>query len=256
MKKLGLQLYSIRDALNTEDELKFAFSELAKYGYSEIELLGLPLSYEKIYAAAKREGLELISSHCGWEEMLSDTERIIETHKSLGIKHVGIGGFAGFESQKSLFEFIDKANETGRKLSEHGMKFIYHTHNGEFVKLDGKHIFSYLTEGFDQSCVSIELDVYWAQFAGVDVCDIIKKLKGRMDIIHLKDMAACYHPGDLWFSDICEIGFGNMNFDGIISEAEKIGVEHFVVEQDCNWRKSPLESAKESAQYLKDNFGF
>ena len=256
MKKLGLQLYSIRDVLKTEDEIKFAFSELARYGYSEVELAGFPVAPEKMYDLAKAAGLEFISSHCGWEEMLDDSERIIDIHKSLGTKHVGIGGFAGFDSLESLRSFIEKANDMGKKLAEHDMKFIYHTHNCEFAKFDGKQIFSYLTEGLDENCVSIELDVYWAQFAGVDVCEIIKMLKGKMDIIHLKDMAAMHNPNNHWSSDICEIGFGNMNFEGIISEAEKIGIEHFVVEQDYNWRKSPLESAKESALYLKENFGF
>ena len=38
---------------------------------------------------------------------------------------------------------------------------------------------------------------------------------------------------------------------GIMETAEKIGVKHYVVEQDTNFKGTPFESLKISAEFLK-----
>lgn len=258
VKKLGLQSYSIRDVFKTEDEIKFALSELARYGYTEIEIADFFIDPVKTAQIAKQEGIKIIGSHhYNWNKILKNPDEVIEVHKAVGAEFIAVGGQSeAFASGDTLTEFVERANDIGKRFAEHGMKFVYHNHHKEFKKLDGKCCYFHLADGFNEKYAMLEFDVYWAQFAGIDVCDLIRKLKKKIGIIHLKDMLPCYHPDDYWFSDICEVGYGNINFEGIISEAEKAGIEHFVVEQDYNWRKSPLESAKESAEYLKANFGF
>ena len=49
-----------------------------------------------------------------------------------------------------------------------------------------------------------------------------------------------------------EIGVGNINFKGIIESAEKIGVAHYIVEQDkCDG--DSLTSAEMSYNYITKN---
>lgn len=76
----------------------------------------------------------------------------------------------------------------------------------------------------------------------------MKKLVGRIDILHLKDMSV--HENDPF---ITECGNGNINFEDIIPLAEEIGVKYFVVEQDV-CPGDPFESAKISSEYFHKNF--
>lgn len=69
----------------------------------------------------------------------------------------------------------------------------------------------------------------------------------RIDILHLKDM------GMAGSQFITEIGQGNINFDGIIEVAEKIGVKHYVVEQDT-CPGDPFDSLKISRDYIKAKY--
>ena len=48
-----------------------------------------------------------------------------------------------------------------------------------------------------------------------------------------------------------EIGNGNINWDGVLALAEKIGVKHYVVEQDSRWiDNDPFKSLQASRDYL------
>ena len=47
-----------------------------------------------------------------------------------------------------------------------------------------------------------------------------------------------------------EIGHGNLDWDKIMTTAEKIGVKHYVVEQDENFLGTSLDSLKCSAEFL------
>ena len=174
----------------------------------------------------------------------------------LGTDYVGIGGLCGrFTSKEELISHAHKFNEVGEKLSKYGFKFTYHNHSNEFQKYDGKTWFDYLSEIMDGRFTCFELDTCWAHQGGVDVCATLRKLSRKTEIIHLKDMEIRSVEGKI-FPDVTEMGNGNINFADIIPLAESQGVKHFIVEQDRNWKVSPLESAKESAAYLKANFGF
>ena len=41
MPELGIQLYSVRDFMKSEDRIKYTFGELARYGYTEVQTLSL-----------------------------------------------------------------------------------------------------------------------------------------------------------------------------------------------------------------------
>ncbi len=254
MKHLGLQLWTIRDVFKTEEEVKFAFDELAKYGYTEIEPAGFPIDPVRFAELARAAGLRIIATHYSWDEIMDNTDAAIELHKMLGAKYIGVGGRYR-QYQNDPQGLVDKVNDVGPKLANAGFKFSYHNHSWEFVKVNGRTFYSYLSEGFDPRWATLELDTYWAQHGGMDVCALMKKIAGKMDLVHLKDMAA-HLCRDGENPDITECGNGNLNFTDIIPLAEKLGVEDFIVEQDRNFRISPLDSARESAEYLRANFEF
>ena len=140
--------------------------------------------------------------------------------------------------------------------AKHGMKFTYHNHSHEFIKLaNGKTPMDMLVEGLDPVNTSFVLDTYWVQHGGADVRYWIEKLQGRIDILHLKDMQRrvefCEGFGHHFFA---EVGSGNMNWPLILESAQKAGVQYYIVEQDLCPGDS-LESVKASAEYLKTLVG-
>ena len=50
----------------------------------------------------------------------------------------------------------------------------------------------------------------------------------------------------------CEIGYGNLWWEGIMEAAENSGVKHYIVEQDIS--DDPFKSLEMSSEYLHKNF--
>jgi sugar phosphate isomerase/epimerase len=262
MKQFGLQLYTIRDRFQTEEDIRSSFRTIAEYGYTEGQTAGAFINPESFAAAAKDAGVSICGTHYSWDKIRFELDDTMRVHDILGTKNVGIGGMPADarESLEGLKKFIDEANEVAAKLAKQGFKFTYHNHSFEFKKFDGKTMMDYLIEGFDPNNISFVLDTYWVQHGGYDVCKMIRRLAGRIDILHLKDMGACKSialgdgKSSITVPYITEIGNGNINFEDIIPLAESTGVKSFVVEQDTNFIEGDcFRSIKVSADYIKAN---
>lgn len=247
MNKIGLQLYSVRDHFKTEEEARATFKKLKELGYDEVQTAGCyGFAYDKFREMANDAGIEIVGTHENFEQMKKDIETVIENHKKLGTTNVGVGGLAFGDKPEEVIEDI---NKVAKRLEKEGMSFSYHNHSGEFVKLpNGKNIMEILMEGTCDN-VTFCLDAYWVQNAGGDVCSWIEKLRGRIDMIHLKDMKITRSDKGALYTEITEVGNGNMDFAKIIKTAEECGVKHFCVEQDeCPYDFEP--SLKASSDYL------
>ncbi len=263
MKHFGLQIYSVRDQFTNEEDTRNAFLELKKMGYSYVQTAGTYdyITPEKFVQYAKEAGLEICGTHYNWDRIRSDIEGTIAYHRTLGTTNIGIGSMPSEarDTIEGLDEFINEFNRLAREYHKHGFKLTYHNHSFEFAKLpDGKTLFDHLVEKFDPECTSFVLDVHWVQNGGADVRATIERLRGRIDILHLKDMA--YSRQELANGKsiaapvIIEIGAGNMNFKDIIPLAEECGVQYFVVEDDRCIPGESLATNKRSADYLLNNF--
>ena len=84
----------------------------------------------------------------------------------------------------------------------------------------------------------LELDTYWAAFAGSDPVALIRELGDRVQLLHLKDgllpgpaeeRAAGQATSERWFRPL---GEGDVDIAGCVEAALSAGVRLFVVEQD------------------------
>ncbi len=126
-------------------------------------------------------------------------------------------------------------------------KITYHNHAWEFAKYGDKTVLQHILDGTNSKQLSICLDVYWAQYGGADVRHTIDQLAGRLDIIHLKDMARGEKEPFMAY-----VGEGNLYWQGIIDSARNAGVKYFVVEQDDCQGRDPFECLKKSYEYLRE----
>jgi len=248
--KLGAQLYTIRSALKDEQSIARSFRRLREIGYDEIQTAGwCGLDAKRIAALAADAGLSVCGTLCDFESLIADPAGAMEEHALLGTKNIGVSIMPTRyrESSESVMDFIEKANRFAAEIGKYGYKFTYHNHSFEFRKIDGKRIFDWMIERFDAANTSFVLDTYWVQHGGGDVIDWMKRLAGRIDILHMKDMAMA----DTQF--FTEIGSGNINFDGIMKTAAEIGVQHYVVEQD-SCPGDPFDSLAASYAYIQENY--
>ena len=250
MKNLGLQIYTCRDFMHTEEDIRYTFERVRKAGYTQIQTAGCEIPYEKYGQLAKEAGLEIVGTHDNVQRMVDDFDGILKDHEALGTKIMGTGG-QHYETVQDVYDFIEKANAIGKKCKEHGFKFTYHNHSHEFYKWPetGKTTMEMLVEGLDPETTSFVLDTFWVQTGGGDVIGWIKKLKGRIDIVHFKDMKIS-KPG--WGSEqkMTEIGNGNLNWPAIIEACKEAVVKYYVVEQDRDFTYNCYDSIKRSAEFL------
>lgn len=251
MKEIGLQLYTIRDFMKNEEDIRESFQKMRKYGYTQAQTAGCAIPYADFGRIAKEEGIQIVGTHDNFNLMVSDFDQALENHMILGTTNMGIGGNRS-SSVDEVKAFIEKANMIGEKAAKYGMKFTYHNHSHEFFRWEnGKTTMDMLVEGLNPANTSFVLDTYWVQYGGGDVREWIEKLAGRIDILHLKDMKISWSKDQPATPQITEVGNGNLNWESILKTADKCGVKYYVVEQDNNYSVNCFASIKSSAEYLK-----
>ncbi|MBO5305745.1 MAG: sugar phosphate isomerase/epimerase [Clostridia bacterium] len=257
MNQVGLQIYTVREFTGTPEGLRESFMNIRRAGYTSVQTAGGITDVEsaKYYKeCADNAEIRICGTHFDLNLMRNDLDSAMKIHDVIGTKNMGIGGMtsAARESEENLLAFIDEINEIAARIAKQGFKFTYHNHSFEFKKFGNKTLMDYLIDGFDKDNVTFVLDTYWVQHGGYDIRKMMDRLVGRIDILHLKDMAAF---GENNAPYITEIGNGNINFEDIIPLGEKIGVKDFVVEQDTNFTTgNAFDSIITSYNYLKEHF--
>ena len=248
IKELGLQMYSIREHLETYEDVRAALQTVKEMGYTVVQTAGQKISLEELAQITNELGITVCGTHCGFDSLVADPVAAMETHRKLGTTNIGIGGLFVNTAQEAA-DFIRRANAFADIIYKEGFKFTYHNHHHEFRKFGDKTMMDMLVEGLDPEKTSFCLDTYWVQHGGGDVCTWLEKLEGRIDILHLKDMTITPDRTPI----MTEIGNGNMDFDKIVATAEKTGVKYYVVEQDVCPGDS-FDSVRKSAEYIKAKY--
>jgi len=245
---VGAQLYTLRDQLQTQDDIKTTLTKVAQIGYEYIQCSGFAFDAAWMKALCDELSLSVKLTHTPPERILGDTESVIAEHLLLGCPFVGIGGMPGeYRSAEGARKFLLDYTPAMRKFHAAGLKFMYHNHSFEFERTGGERVWDILVGESDPALLGFTLDTYWAQRGGLDVIDLIRKLRGRVDCVHYKDMAIV--DGAQRFA---AIGNGNMNWPGIIAAFEEAGTKYAFVEQDDCYGADPLEELTASYRYLME----
>ncbi len=240
---IALQLYTVRD--ETARDFKATIRRVAKLGYNGVEFAGYgDIPSDEMAALLAETGLHVAGSHTRWDALENDLEREINYCLKIGSHHMTLP-YLGNEwyTGEKLKTLPSRLNEFGRLAQERGVTFSYHNHAHEFAQNeDGRYLLDLLLDSTDPNYVKLELDTYWAAYAGVDPIAYLHKRAGRVPLIHLKDMTP-----ERTFT---EVGDGTLNIQGICKAAAESGVEWYIVENDAPTLPS-LESAERSLENLR-----
>ena len=132
--EFGLNLYSIRKLIGTEEEFLATAIKLKEMGYSFMQFSGTSYDAEKIKRVSEASGLPVVLTHVDIDRILNDTEKLIEEHNYFGCKNIGLGGMKNgvMSDDKTWKETLDKLNVAGEKIEKSGSKFFFHQHHYEF----------------------------------------------------------------------------------------------------------------------------
>lgn len=236
---IGLQLYTVRDDLARDTDA--ALAQVASIGYKHVELAGLyDKTPEQFRALLDKHGLTAIASH----EAIDDPKVALERAEILGHKFV-VCPYLDESQRQSYGPLAERLSDAAANLKEHGLTVCYHNHDFEWQPADGgRRGIDVLFDTPGNTSLNSELDVYWVAKAGDNPVDWINKLAGRLPLLHMKDMANTPDQG------FAEVGTGIIDFNAILTAAEAAGVKHLIVEQDSNWKVSPMESARVGLENL------
>ena len=240
---LGLQLYTIRDAMTADtpgslkkvSDMGYKYLELADYNNGKFYGYE-PMEFKKLVSDL---GMEILSSHTqveGAGVTLDNAKKMAEDHAKIGTKYC-IQPWIVEEMRTTIASYQRMAenwNKVGSVMKEFGMQFGYHNHNFEFATVEGKiPYFDVMMAELDKELVTMELDLFWVSKAGQNPIELINKYPGRFQLFHLKDMFTSQAPFfEVIKDDIAPVGAGVINFKEILAMKDVAGMKYRIVEQD------------------------
>ncbi|HEX8058950.1 MAG TPA: sugar phosphate isomerase/epimerase [Novosphingobium sp.] len=275
---IGLQVYTLGDEAGRD--LDATFAQIAAIGYSEIEL---PSLYNRkpaeVRAAADKAGLAISSLHVppvmrGMGAGLtlgSPPAELAEALGTLGARR-GVLPIAPFPENfkpqpgESMQATIGRTfaeagadhwhraaamlNEKGAALKPLGVALGYHNHNIEFAAIGSTNGWEILVKETDPALVHFEVDVGWIATAGLEPAAFLRRHKGRVAQLHVKDVAAGNTTNFALAMKPAEVGSGTLDWAVILPAAYDAGVRHFYVEQEPPFAIPRIEAARKSYGFL------
>jgi len=269
---LGAELYTVRGVLPTAPDQ--TLKRIADIGYREVETDHATLL--QIAPLLKKYGLKAVSCHFetpiitgNWKPWIARRAQqktpfaaegttwtqAIEDAKRLGVEYMVMAYILPEERGDAEYfrQLADKMNKAGAETRAAGMQFCYHNHCFEFKGERGQRPIDILLEHWDKKAVGLELDVFWVSVGGADPVEMLKRVAGRVPLVHLKDKAkgtpVLYEEAKAGQA-FREVGAGVLDFPAILSAAEAAGAKHYFVEQDQT-PGDPVASLKQSYDYLR-----
>ena len=247
--KIGVQFFTLRNQCTTLEGLEESMKRVADMGFSHIQLSGV-CAYEADWMAKKLAelGLTCDITHYSYDKIVNETEATIAFHDTIGCKWIGIGSNPRGFTPDALAVMESEAHDAMRKIAASGHKFMYHNHHMELDRFDGKTFLDLLCETFTPEECGVTLDTYWIQAGGGDPAWWLRRLKGRVDCIHFKDMKYSLLDKNI---RMAPIGKGNMNYAEILRACDDADVQYAFIEQDNCYEEDPFDCLKQSYEYFK-----
>ena len=243
IKKVGVQLYTIRDAI-TED-LDGSLARVAAIGYREVELAGYRShTVREFKASIDRHGLSAPSGHVAMERVRDDLPRVLDEAHLLGHRFVVCPNIpdesAGLDGYRRA---ADVLNHAGEIAGRSGISIGYHNHGTELAPINGVRPYDVMLDRTEPALVAMEMDIFWLVTGGGDPLAYFTKYPGRFRMVHVKDMDGTAAR------TMTDVGKGVIDWRRIFAQSRKAGIEHYFVEHDE--ARDPFASIAASYEYLR-----
>lgn len=241
--RIGVQLYSVRDAL--AEDFPGTMRRIADIGFTGVEtaFFGDNTTAKEARSLFDEMGLSVIAAHCPLPE--EETEQIALTLLNdlqcpRGVWH-GWPEEERYRTLEGIQSLAAQYNRENAVCRAHGITLGLHNHWWEFQTVGDRTAMAHLLPLIDGDII-LELDTYWLKTAGQDPAQIIAEVGTRAPLIHLKD-------GPATVEALMEpIGTGSMDTLSIVHAARSTA-EWLIVELD-NVEGDIFDALSQSYQYL------
>jgi sugar phosphate isomerase/epimerase len=239
---IGLELYSVRDAL--QQDLEGTLRSVGKIGYECVEFYAPYFEWSATRTKQIRQllddlGLRCYSTHN--DESYFKADKILrarDMNLMLGCKYMVMSSSDPRPTVEGWKGVADELNSAADRLEQSILKVGYHNHEAEFTPVAGIKPIEIIAKNTKPS-IMLQLDVGTCLKAGSDPTAWIRANPGRIRSLHLKD----------WSSDPAKdykvlFGEGDSHWKQILDAAETIGgAEYLLIEQEGS-RFSQMETAR------------
>jgi sugar phosphate isomerase/epimerase len=228
---VGLELYSVRDALKKDPE--GTVRAVAQMGYQAVEFYAPYFEWTEAQARQMRKvmddlGIRCYSTHNDADYFGADKiNRARDLNLILGCKYVVLAWTdpkSGLDGWKAV---ADKLNTAAETLEPSGLKPGYHNHQAEWAPVSGQRPMDIIARN-TKPTVMLQLDVGTCLEAGADPVAWIRANPERIRSIHCKEWSR--DPGKGYK---VLFGEGVADWKGIFQAAESVGgIEYYLIEQE------------------------
>lgn len=244
LSRIGLELYSVRDAMRRDPERTLA--AVRAIGYTDVELLwsfgNFGRTTAQVKASLAREGLRAPSAHIGPELLLDNWARALETAKQLGHEYLIVPSLPS-ETMRSLDAWrawAERFNRAGELARKEGLWLAFHNEPDHLKTLEGRIPYDLFVDRTEPSLVRLQLDVGNMTMGGGDPYASLERHRDRYWSFHLKDVVA----ND---SHDTELGEGYLDFKRLLGMIPDLDAKRCYVEQ---------EEAVDSLASARLNYGY
>jgi len=210
------------------------------------DLHGVPVGIKDIFDTEDMpttDGTEIHKKNPSWNDCAVVSKLKLWECNFAALGHPG----NDFWSREGVITLAKELDEIGAKFKNEGIKFGYHNHNCEFAKYTDKTFLEEIYNRTNPEHLYVELDVHWVTRGGGCPVKWIYNVAGRMPVIHFKDFVIVDNK-----PVFCEIGEGNLDWQGIIKACEETNVRWYSIEQDAPFgNRDIFESMEISYNNLK-----
>lgn len=247
LARIGLELYSVRDAMRADPNGTLA--QVRAMGYDDVELLwsfnNFGQTREQVRAALDREGLRAPAAHIAPDTIRTDWERHLDTARFLGHQCLVVPSLPA-ETSTSLDawrRWADHFNSAGAVARRADIWLAFHNEPGHMRAIDGVVPYDLFLERTDPAVVRHQLDFGNLTMGGGDPLEYLARHGARYHSFHIKDVLPSRR------SDT-ELGTGIVNIKACLAAIPDINSKPCFVEQEGQAR--PLENARNNYRYLRD----
>ena len=246
-KKIGLQVYSIRDIYNKNPAE--AFKLIKDCGYDAVDMFGnVTMGAEELKKFLDDFGLECCGWHASWDYLSKPDilEMYAAYNKIIGNKYLICPGlpftWGGKTNKNQWLEAAQQLNDIAAQLKKHGMYTGIHSHDGEFKPTESSDELPWdILAKNTVNDIVLQLDMGNTYAAGVEPVEVLKKYSGRAMTVHIKPYSLTKGMG-------VPIGEDDIDWAETVKFCNTEGdTEYFIVEYE-------EEDAKTGIKACIDNF--
>jgi sugar phosphate isomerase/epimerase len=229
LKRIGLELYSVRGAMKADPERTLA--GVRAIGYTDVELLwsfdNFGRTPSQVKASLDKEGLKAPSAHINAEIITTNWAKSLDDAKLLGHEYLIAPGLTA-EARTSLDawrRWADRFNAAGAEARKAGIWLAFHNEPTHQKPIDGQVPYDVFIARLDPAVVRLQLDVGNMVMGGGDPMAYLAKHRDRYWSFHIKDVVADRSSDTV-------LGTGIVNLKALLAAVPGIDRKPCYVEQE------------------------